>query len=128
MLSARLQAIGFMTKERKEDADTSILKSAITCKKDGRSVITMAEDADILVLLMSHWREGMGDMVFGTDIKEKNKQLKTFFCCISKLVQSVTKWEILLFAHGVSECDTTSAVYQKGSHHVQFGGLCSQYY
>ena len=54
MLSARLQAIGFMTKERKEDADTSILKSAITCKKDGRSVITMAEDADILVLLMSH--------------------------------------------------------------------------
>ena len=127
MLSARLQAIGFMTKQRKGDADTLILKSAITCAKDGRSVITMAEDTDILVFLMSHWREGMGDMVFGTDIQEKNKQLKTFFCCISKLDQPVTKWETLPFAHGVSECDTTSAVYQKGNH-VQFGGLCSQHY
>ena len=54
MLSARLQAIGFMTKQRKGDADTLILKSAITCAKHGRSVITMAEDTDILVFLMSH--------------------------------------------------------------------------
>ena len=54
MLSARLQAIGFMTKQRKEDADTLILKSAITCAEDGRSVITMAEDTDILVFLIRH--------------------------------------------------------------------------
>ena len=33
---------------------------------------------------MSHWREGMGDMVFGTDIKEKKKRPKTFFSRISE--------------------------------------------
>ena len=53
------------------------MKSAVTYAQDGLSVITMAEDTEILVLLMSHWREGVGDMVFGTDIKEKKKRLKT---------------------------------------------------
>ena len=77
----------------------------------------MAEDTDILVLLMSHWREGMGGMVFGTDIKEKKKRSKAFFWCISELIQSTTQQETLLFAHAWSGCDTTSAVYQKGMVH-----------
>ena len=57
MLSARLQAIGFMTEQSKGDADTLIGKSAITDAQDGCSVITVAGDTDILVLLMSHCRE-----------------------------------------------------------------------
>ena len=76
---------------------------------------------------MSHWREGMGDMVFGTDIKEKKKRPKTFFSRISELIQSTTRQETLLFAHAWSGCDTTSAIYQKGNH-VQYGALCSRYY
>ena len=66
-----------MTEESQEDADTLIVKSAITYAQDECSVITMAEDTDILVLLMSHWKEGMSDMMFGRDIKEKKKQSKT---------------------------------------------------
>ena len=68
----------------------------------------------------------MGDMVFYTDIKKNKKQLKIFFCCISELVKSTAKKETLLFAHGWSGCDATSAFYQKGKY-VQFGALCSQY-
>ena len=49
------------------------MKSAITYAQDGHTVITMAEYTDILVFVMSHWREGMGKVVFATDIKEKNK-------------------------------------------------------
>ena len=48
ILSSRLQAIGFMTEQSKGDADTLIVKSAITYAQDGRSVINMAEDTDIL--------------------------------------------------------------------------------
>ena len=55
------------------------MKLAITYAQDGRSVTSIAEDTDILGLLMSHWRERMGDMVFGTDIKEKKMQSKTFW-------------------------------------------------
>ena len=76
---------------------------------------------------MSHWREGMGDMVFITDIKEKKKQSKTFFWRISELIQSTAQQETLLFTHAWSECDKTSAIYQKVNH-VQYGVLCSQYY
>ena len=99
ILSARLQAIGFMTKQSKGDADTLIVKSAITYAEDGRSVITMAEDTDILVLLISHLREVMGDMVFGTDIKEKKKRSKTLFWRINELTQSTTQQETILFAY-----------------------------
>ena len=73
ILSAKLQAVGFMTEQSKGNADTLIVKSTITYAQDRGSVIIMAEDTDILVLLMSHWREGMGDMLFRTDIKEKKK-------------------------------------------------------
>ena len=103
------------------------MKSATTYAQDGSSVITMAKDTDILVVLMSHWREGMGDMVFGTYIKEKKKLLKTFFWRISELIQSTIQQETLLFAHAWSGCDATSAIYRKGNH-VQYGSLCSQYY
>ena len=110
MRSGRLQAIGFMTEQSKGDADTLIVKSAISYAQDGRSIITMAEDTDILVLFMDHWREGMGNMVFGTDIKKNKKRSKTFFWCISELIQSTTQQETLLFAHAWSGCDTTSAI------------------
>ena len=70
--------------------------------------------------------EGMGDMVFGTDIKAKKKWSKTI-CCISELIQSTTQQETLFFAHAWAGCDTTSAIYQKG-YHVQDGVFCSQYY
>ena len=76
MLSARFEAIGFMTEESQEDVDTLIVKSAITYAQDGCSVITMVEDTDILISLMSHWKKGMGDMVFGRDIKEKKERSK----------------------------------------------------
>ena len=61
------------------------MKLAITYAQGGRNVTSMAEDTDILVLLMSHWRERMGDVVFGADIKEKNKRSKTFWR-ISELI------------------------------------------
>ena len=43
-----------MTEQSKGSADTLIVKSAITYALDGQSVITMAEDTDVPVLLMSH--------------------------------------------------------------------------
>ena len=63
-------------------------------------------------------------MVFGTDIKEKKKQSKTFFWHISELIQSTTQQETLLFDHTWSGCDATSAIYQKGNQ-VQYGALRS---
>ena len=69
----------------------------------------------------------MGGMAFGTDIKEKEKQSKTFFWRISEHIQSTTQQKTLFFAHAWSGCDTTSPIYQKGNH-VQYGALCNQYH
>ena len=74
ILSERLQAIGFMTEQSKGNADTLIVKSDISYALDGQSVITMAEDTDVPVLLMSHWGEGMGDVVFEISRKRRNYQ------------------------------------------------------
>ena len=110
-LSTKVQEHAFRCGSSSVDIQIiSSTKVTITYAQDGRSIITMAEDTDILVLLMNHWAEGMGNMVLGTDIKENKKRFKTFFWCKSELIQSTTQQETLLFAHAWPGCDTTSAI------------------
>ena len=54
-------------------ADVLIVKQAIDYAKVGRDVAVMAEDTDVLVLMMSHWKTSMGNMVIamGEEAKEE---------------------------------------------------------
>ena len=49
--------------ERINDADTSIVFHALTCAKSGKTTTVVADDTDILVLLMYHYcKETMADI------------------------------------------------------------------
>ena len=113
LMCTRLEAAGFATVQCHGDADTLIVKTGLEFAERGRTVVTMAADTDILVLLMSHWRKGMGEMIFGTEIKVKNKMSKLRYWRISDLLAE-NHPETLLFAHAWTGCDTTSAIHQKG--------------
>ena len=65
LLCARLKEAGFSVMQCEGDADISIVKTGIEYAKVGRNVAVVAEDTDVLVLLMHHWKEGMGQLMFG---------------------------------------------------------------
>ena len=62
------------------DADTSIVEKAIQYAHDGKTVVVAADDTDVLVLLIYHWHDGLGEIFFSTERKEggkRNKLLKS---------------------------------------------------
>ena len=97
------------------DADTSIVEKAIQYAHDGKTVVVAADDTDVLVLLIYHWHDGLGEIFFSTERKEggkRNKLLKSW--SVKDLVESCEYPEYILFAHAWGGCDTTSAIFKKG--------------
>ena len=93
------------------DADTMIVQCALQYAIEGREVNVVADDTDVLVLLMYHWKQNMATIYF---LSEAGKNLKIW--SISDLVRQtgpiVTSY--LLFLHAWSVSDTTSATYGQG--------------
>ena len=70
----------------------------------------MADDTDILILLMYHWNQSMADIYFHSEAKRK-KMNKLVVWKIQDLINKAGKvvTSHLLFIHAWSGCDTTSA-------------------
>ena len=49
------------------DADTLIVECALKLSREGREVSVVADDTDILVLLMYHWEQNMADVYFHSE-------------------------------------------------------------
>ena len=83
----------------------------------GRNIIVtvVAEDTDVLVLLMYHWNVNMADIYFQSQAKKSQK--KGFHSWkIQDLVATAGDVVIsnLLFIHAWSGCDTTCATFGHG--------------
>ena len=59
VLSSSLRRSGYKTIECTGDADVTIVKRAIDYAEGGQDVVVAAEDTDILILLIYHWREDL---------------------------------------------------------------------
>lgn len=114
ILSKRLEEEGFLAIQSSGDADVLIVKQAVEYAQFGRNVVVMAEDTDILILMLSHWKADMGDMFIGFENKVKKKAAKKLSFWNISMLQKSTNKDILLFAHAWTGCDTTSAIFQKG--------------
>ena len=109
LLRKRLENEGYFTVQSFGDADVLIVKQAIDYAKVGRDVAVMAENTDILVLMMSHWKTSMGNMLIAIGKKLKKKASKTLsFWRVSTLFdkRSVDQ-DTLLLAHAWTGSDTT---------------------
>ena len=113
LLSCKLQKCGYETVECTGDADIAIVKKAIDYAGEGKSVVVAADDTDILVLLIYHWKEEFGEIYFSTE-QRKNKTKVLKWWNIGHLASTISQRGYLLFAHAWSGCDTTSATYMKG--------------
>eukprot|EP00795_Rhopilema_esculentum_P016687 gene16687-8133_t len=115
LLCTRLEKERFVAVQSNGDADISIVKTVLEYAETGRYVSVMEEGTDILVLMMSHWRDGLGESFFGTEKKEKKRRhSKLLYWSMRDLLSTQQYQEALLSAHAWSGCDTTSVMHQKG--------------
>ena len=69
----------------KGDADTTIVSTSLEQAQGNEMVVTVADDTDVAMMLLYHWKEHHGDIIFfqekwnkGWDIKYVCKQCDTF--------------------------------------------------
>ena len=79
-----------------------------------REVTVVADDTDVLILLMYHWNANMANIHFHSEAKRSKKGLKVWK--VQDLINKAGKVVIpdILFLNAWSGCDITSATYGYG--------------
>ncbi len=115
LLSHCLRADGHIVNDSTGDADTMIVASALQFASQGNATTVVADDTDVLILLMYHWKENMADVYFLSEARKSQKK-GLLVWKIHKLVMKAGEAVIphLLFVHAWSGCDTVSAIFGQG--------------
>jgi hypothetical protein len=104
-----LEAAGHTVHTASDDADTVIVKHALHLAKDKKVVSVIANDTDILVMLVYHFRKELCDIFMYT---QKNQRINSVRTIATSLGPSVV--DRLLVIHAISGCDTTSCLFGHG--------------
>ena len=112
---SRLQTKGFIVHQRCNDADTLIVKCAIELSLAGNVCAVIADDTDILVLLMYYFQPHMAD-IFLFSIASKHSKSGQKIASLKNVIDATDPFikENILFAHAWSGCNTTSSTYGHG--------------
>ena len=62
-----LEDEGYGEVQSKGDADVLIVQQTLDYAETGRNVTVMAADTDILVILMYHWKDNIGELTIGIE-------------------------------------------------------------
>ena len=108
-VSLYLKRRGFIVINCPGDADTTIVKNALRyAQLNSGTIIVVADDTDVAVILVHQWEAAMQDIYF---LEERwNKAWNVKDAC----TRNVAIKEHLLFLHSCSWCDSTSWVNGKG--------------
>ena len=79
LVSRHLEANSFIVNQYPGDADTAIVYTALEYAALGTEVNLVADDTDVLVLLMLHWKENMTDVFFHSEAR-KSLQMTALSC------------------------------------------------
>ena len=69
-----MKADGQIVNNSTGDADTMIVASAPQFAAQGNTTTVVADDTDVLLLLMYHWKENMADVYFQCEPKKSRKK------------------------------------------------------
>ena len=111
LLSHYLEADNQIVHQSAGDADTMIVACALQYATQGIEATVVADDTDVLVLLMYHWQKEMADVYFLSEMKTQKKlwNMRVISTKIGEVISSH-----ILFIHAWSGCDTTSATFGQG--------------
>ena len=115
LLTQYLKEDGQIVHNSTGDADTMIIKCALRFAIRRNEVNVVADDTDVLILLIYHWKPSMADIYFHSEAKKSQKKGLVVFK-ISDLSSNIGQviTANILFLHAWSGCDTTSATYGHG--------------
>ncbi len=115
LLSHYLRLDGHAVIQNKGDADSQIVSAAIALASDGKHTAVIADDTDILVLLLFHWNADMADIHLRSERKKaQNIPLKLIDIREAAKHSEQTVLPQILAIHAWGGCDTTSAVFGHG--------------
>ena len=95
----------------KEDPDTEIVKSAIDFE-DHYDVSVVADDADVALMLLFHWKPLLHETTFTSERWTKSWNTRDAVSMLQDGLQSH-----IMVLHAFTGCNTTSTVYAKERHH-----------
>ena len=107
LLSNKLRGLALNVYHAAGDADLLIVKTAIECA-DEKETIVVADDTDILVLLLYHVQDTKYNVWFQPSTKRNSRKPKRSWSITafrSRLGIDICNY--ILFVHAVSGCDTS---------------------
>ena len=109
LLKEKLKKDGQTVKICKGDADKVIVSTTLEqAEMNYQSVVTVADDTDVAMMLLYHWQERHGEVIFFQE--KENKRWK-----MNDLCRECDSFrEHILLVHAFTGCDTTSAPFGKG--------------
>ena len=115
ILAMKLRAKGHVVVENEGDIDGTITMKGIEVARERKSATAVADNTDILVMLVQVWDQTMGDLFLR---HEARKSIKKDLEIIStkNVAFSLPRHlkENLLFIHAWGGCDTTSVLFGQG--------------
>ena len=109
LLVMRFRAAGYIVHQATDDADTLVVKVALELASTNQGLIAViANDTDILVMLVAHYKHNMSDIIMYSHIG-KHKSIRAIS---SALGDSIVRR--LLLIHAISGSDTTSCLFGHG--------------
>ena len=115
-LANHIRNRGHLAIESESDADFIIVKTALQYAKQGKEVILIAEDCDILVLCIQHSdNKIMKNINICKFSKFKNRELYSVRDLTENLNPVIRQH--ILFGHGYAGCDTTSQFFIRENYH-----------
>ena len=114
-LALKLRAIGHVVVECEGDANRTIAKKGIEVARERKSANVVADDTDILFMLVHMWDQTMGDLFLRHEARKsikKNLEIISIKNVAFSLPSHVK--ENVLFIHAWGSCDTTSVLFGQG--------------
>ena len=111
LLNDHLEGGGFRVLQSINDADTKIVQTALDIVLN-ENVNVVADDTDVLVLLLHHFQNEMKDVFFYSEASKRSKEGHKIFRIRSlRLKMNPIFLKNSLLIHAWSGCDTTSATF-----------------
>ena len=112
LLKEHLEDLGYRVVQSSNDADTLIVSTAIDLAITGKKVVVVADDSDVLIVLLYYWNTDMGQVNLLCRKSKGTETMINISVTVGNLDRIVLK--SLLFIHAFGGCDTTSAIHGKG--------------
>ena len=102
----------YVVHQASNDADTLIVKTAIEIAENNVPVTVVANDTDVLVLLLYHFQTNMADLYMHYEVSKRGGA-KIDLLSIRSIRESIgdSSARQLLVVHAISGCDTKSSLY-----------------